>query len=139
MERQLWTPQGKISKWLFVVPHFSVKHLTSFFLWTVLKREPTETDPVRFVHGPFDVAFLPGQSGRGTLRPRGGGLSEQLPDLSVNVAKEVHVGSSAVQPFILHQELTEQQLWFVSLPHNLELHRVRPLFKQAINDGSDLL
>lgn len=50
-----------------------------------------------------------------------GGLSEQLPDLSVNVAKEVHVGSSAVQAFILHQELTEQHLWFVPLPHDLEL------------------
>lgn len=48
-------------------------------------------------------------------------LSEQLPDLSVNVAKEVHVGGSAVQAFVLHQELTEQHLRFVLLPHDLEL------------------
>lgn len=50
-----------------------------------------------------------------------GVLSEQLPDLSVDVAKEVHVGGSAVQAFVLHQELTEQHLGFVFLPHNLEL------------------
>lgn len=31
-------------------------------LWTVLK---TETNPVRFVRGPLEGAFLPGQSGRG--------------------------------------------------------------------------
>lgn len=48
-------------------------------------------------------------------------LSEQLPDLSVNIAKEVHVGGSTVQALILHQELTEQHLRFVLLPHNLEL------------------
>lgn len=48
-------------------------------------------------------------------------LSEQLPDLSVNVAKEVHVGGSTVQAFVLHQELTEQHLRFVFLPHDLEL------------------
>lgn len=50
-----------------------------------------------------------------------GVLSEQLPDLSVDVAKEVHVGGSAVQTFVLHQELTEQHLGFVFLPHDLEL------------------
>lgn len=59
-----------------------------------------------------------------TEAERSGGLSEQLPDLSMNVAKEVHVGSSAVQAFILHQELTEQHLWFVLLPHDLELRRM---------------
>lgn len=51
----------------------------------------------------------------------GAGLGEQLPDLSVDVAEEVHVGGSAVQAFILHQELTEQHLRFVFLPHDLEL------------------
>lgn len=55
------------------------------------------------------------------MRPGGGVLGKQLPDFSVNVAKEVHVGSSAVQAFILHQELTEQHLWFVFLPHKVEL------------------
>lgn len=34
-------------------------------------------------------------------------LSEQLSDLSVNIAEEVHVGSTTVQTFILHQKLTE--------------------------------
>lgn len=62
------------------------------------------------------------QAGRGReAEAKRRGLSEQLPDLSVNVAKEVHVGSSTVQAFILHQELTEQHLWFVLLPHDLEL------------------
>lgn len=55
-------------------------------------------------------------AGRGRL-----GLSEQLPDLSVDVAEEVHVGGAAVQALILHQELTEEQLGFVLLPHNVEL------------------
>lgn len=48
-------------------------------------------------------------------------LGEQLSDLSVNVAKEVHVGSAAVHAFVLHQELTEQHLRFVPLSHDLEL------------------
>lgn len=69
--------------------------------------EPTETNPVRFVRGPIDAVFLPGQSGGGDTEAKRWGLSEQLPDLSVNVAKEVHVGSSTVQAFVLHQELTE--------------------------------
>lgn len=72
------------------------------------------------------VRLMPGLSqdswGRARLGARGWRLGEQLPDLSVNVAKEVHVGSCAMQPFILHQELTEQHLWFVLLPHNMELN-----------------
>lgn len=72
------------------------------------------------------VRLTPGLSrdswGRARLGARGWRLGEQLSDLSVNVAKEVHVGSSAVQPFILHQELTEQHLWFVLLPHNMQLN-----------------
>lgn len=58
----------------------------------------------------------------GALRLSIGGLSEQLPDLSVNVAKEVHVGGTTVQTFIFHQELAEQYLWFVPLPDDLELN-----------------
>lgn len=54
---------------------------------------------------------------------KGAGLGEELPDFSVNVAKEVHVGSSSVQALILHQELTEQHLRFVLLPHDLKLRR----------------
>lgn len=61
----------------------------------------------------------------GGRRGQAWGLSEQLPDLSMNVAKEVHVGSSTVQAFILHQELTEHYLWFVLLPHDLELRGVK--------------
>lgn len=61
----------------------------------------------------------------GGRRGQAWGLSEQLPDLSMNVAKEVHVGSSTVQAFILHQELTEHHLWFVLLPHDLELRGVK--------------
>ena len=79
---------------------------------------------MRCVRGPSDAMFLPGQSGRGR-RGQAWGLSEQLPDLSMNVAKEVHVGSSTVQAFILHQELTEHYLWFVLLPHDLELRGVK--------------
>lgn len=58
------------------------------------------------------------------------GLGEQLPDLSVNVAKEVQVGGATVQTFILHQELTEQHLWLVPLPHDLKLRgpEVKKLF-----------
>lgn len=60
---------------------------------------------------------------------RGGGgpgvdvaaLGEQLPDFSVQKSKEVHVGISTMQVLILHQELTEQHLWLVLLPHNVEL------------------
>lgn len=66
----------------------------------------------------WSIWFVPGQ-----LAGKGAGLGEELPDFSVNVAKEVHVGSSAVQAFILHQELTEQHLRFVFLPHDLELGR----------------
>lgn len=62
----------------------------------------------------------------GQLAGKGAGLSEELPDFSVNVAKEVHVGGSAVQVFILHQELTEQHLRFVFLPHDLKLRRREP-------------
>lgn len=76
---------------------------------------------MRFACGP--LRFLSGQTGKGEGKRGGAGLSEQLPDLSVNVAKEVHVGSSTVQAFILHQELTEQHLRFVFLPHNLELRK----------------
>lgn len=120
-----------------------VIHLKSVFLWTILKIQMEPTETVRFVRGPLDGVFLPGQWwrahwGQVIVGGGGGGLSEELPDLSVNVAKEVHVGSATVQAFILHQELTEQHLWFVLLPHDLELHRVRPLFKQAADDGSDL-
>lgn len=34
-----------------------------------IQTEPSEGDPVRFVRGPSDAMFLPGQSGRGTPRP----------------------------------------------------------------------
>lgn len=64
----------------------------------------------------------------GTIIGRGGGgLSEQLPDFSVDVAKEVHVGGSTVQTLVLHQELAEQHLRFVFLPHDLELERKKTL------------
>lgn len=49
----------------------------------------------------------------------------------MNVAKEVHVGSPAVQAFVLHQELTEQHLRFVFLPHNLQLSRAE---KRSVTD-----
>ncbi|KAA8582448.1 hypothetical protein FQN60_006119, partial [Etheostoma spectabile] len=79
---------------------------------------PSPIQPDRFLLpvikallGPNYGVLLPGQSGkRYTGAECSGGLSEQLPDFSMNVAKEVHVGSSAVQAFILHQELTEQHL-----------------------------
>lgn len=56
-------------------------------------------------------------------------LGEQLPDLSVNVAEEIHVGGSTVQTLILHQKLTEQHLHFVFLPHDLQLQRDKKSFK----------
>lgn len=71
----------------------------------------------------LDGRILPGQKGEGGGR-RGvkvGALGEQLPDFSVEKSKEVHVGISTMQVLILHQELTEQHLWFVLLPHNVEL------------------
>ncbi len=86
--------------------------------------EPNETDPCEICAWSFRCHVSPGpvgEAGAEAKHLRWGGLSEQLPDLSVNVAKEVHVGSAAVQTFILHQELTEQHLWFVPLPHDLEL------------------
>lgn len=57
----------------------------------------------------------------------------------MNVAQEVHVGGAAVQPFVLHQELTEQHLRFVSLSHDLQLHGVGPPLQQLTDDGSDPL
>lgn len=56
-------------------------------------------------------------------------LGEQLPDFPVNVAQEVHIGGAAMQAFVLHQELTEQHLQFVSLPHDLQLSRMREMLK----------
>lgn len=85
----------------------------------MIQMEPTGTDPVRFVHGSLDaVFFLPTPGLDGNTEDKRLWLSEQLPDLSVNVAKEVHVGGASVQTFVLHQELTEQHLWFVFLPHD---------------------
>lgn len=86
-----------------------------------LKMEPRETDPLRFEHGPLDLRVCPGPVWRATLRTECLKLSEQLPDLSVNVAEEVHVGGTAVHTFVLHQALTEQNLWLVPLPHDDEL------------------
>lgn len=129
-ERQLWKGSWrlnlkKVSPWFLVAPSVFVKHLKSFFLRTVLKTqtEPTETDPVRFVHGSLDAVFcflffFPQAGLDGNTEDKRLWLSEQLPDLSVNVAKEVHVGGASMQTFVLHQELTEQHLWFVLLPHN---------------------
>lgn len=79
----------------------------------------------------LDARTLPGQAGGGRGRRELGvnvaALGEQLPDFSVEKSKEVHVGISTVQVLILHQELTEQHLGFVLLPHNVELHGVWPL------------
>lgn len=66
----------------------------------------------------WSICCVPGQ-----LAGQGAGLGEELPDFSVNVAKEVHVGSSAVQALVLHQELAEQHLRLVFLPHDLKLSR----------------
>lgn len=74
----------------------------------------------------------------GGRRGQAWGLSEQLPDLSMNVAKEVHVGSSTVQAFILHQELTEHHLWFVLLPHDLELRGVKVRESQKMSSVSSM-
>lgn len=80
-------------------------------------------DLPRILPGPacLPVVFVKSLSLDRRGRRRTWGLSEQLSDLSVDVAKEVHVGGSAVQTFVLHQELTEQHLGFVFLPHDLEL------------------
>lgn len=52
----------------------------------------------------------------------GGGLSEDLSDLAVDVAQEVHVGGSTVEPLVLHQVLAEQQLRPVFLLHDQKLY-----------------
>lgn len=70
------------------------------------------------VHRAWSIWFVPG-----LLAGKGAGLGEELPDFSVNVAKEVHVGRSAVQALVLHQELAEGHLRFVLLPHDLKLKK----------------
>lgn len=69
------------------------------------------------------------ESVRGDIRG-GGGLSEDLSDLAVDVAQEVHVGGSTVEPLVLHQVLAEQQLRPVFLLHDQKLHGAGPLVKQ---------
>lgn len=114
LERQLWILKVTSEKTLTSSSVFVPLSGTSF------KNFTGETEPVRSEHGLFDAGILPGQSWGGHSGG-GRGLSEQLPDLSVDVAEEVHVGGSTVQTFVLHQELAEQHLWFVFLPHDLEL------------------
>lgn len=68
-----------------------------------------------------DARILPGQTGEGGggLGVKVAALGEQLPDFSVEKSKKVHVGISTMQVLILHQELTEQHLRLVLLPHNV--------------------
>lgn len=74
LERQLWSLKVKSQKGsLWFLPSSSVfkKHETQktvLFLWIILKIEPTETDPVVFVHG----VFLPGRWIRDTEAKRRG-------------------------------------------------------------------
>lgn len=48
-------------------------------------------------------------------------LAEQLPDLLVHVAEEVHVGGSARVVLVLHQEVLEDELQLVILFHHHQL------------------
>ena len=48
-------------------------------------------------------------------------LGEQLSDLAVDVAQEVHVRGAAVETLILHQLLPEQNLGPVLLTHHQNL------------------
>jgi len=49
-------------------------------------------------------------------------LSKQLPDLTMDVAQEVHIRRPSVKTLILHQVLTEQHLRSVLLLHYQQLH-----------------
>lgn len=48
-------------------------------------------------------------------------LSEDLSDLAVDIAQEVHVGGATVEPLVLYQVLAEHNLRPVLLLHNHEL------------------
>lgn len=54
-----------------------------------------------------------------------GGLAEELADLLVHVAQEVHVGCPPAGALVLHQEALEDELAPVFLLHHHQLQRGR--------------